>query len=63
MFIKLTDVIREDIRYVNINYITAIQQMSTGETMVAYIDGCYYCNSTPEDLLLEIERINNEKNK
>lgn len=63
MFIRLTDVVNENIKYVNINYITAIQQMRTGETFVAYVDGCCYSNSTPEDLVLEIERIKNEENK
>ena len=69
MFIKVTDIIGGEIRntnvnrYININHITAIQQVHTGETLIEYINGSCYTNSTPEDLVLEIERIKNEENK
>lgn len=63
MFIRLTDTINKNKKYVNVNYVTAIMQLRTGETLLEYIGGCCYSNSTPEDLVLEIERIKNEENK
>ena len=63
MFIRLTDVVNECTKFINIKYITSINQIRTGETLVEYVDGYLYCNSNPEDLVLEIERIKNEENK
>ena len=63
MLIRLTDDVNGCTKFVNIKYITAILGLRRGETLVEYIGGCCYSNSTPEDLVLEIERINNEENE
>lgn len=63
MFIRLTDTVNKNKKYVNVNCITAIMQLRTGETLIEYVNGCCYSNSIPEDLVLEIERIKNEENK
>lgn len=63
MFIELKDVVNECIKYVNIKYITSINTIRTGETFVEYVDGYLYTDIKPKDLVLEIERINNEENK